>query len=87
MPTIILKKTFKIKPSGFKVAAEKSFSLHGTAVTQQVASALNQALAAVRYANGARLVQFSVNGSGHFYAQMNHDTQSLLHVSRAFHVP
>jgi hypothetical protein len=75
MPTIILKKTFKIKPAGFKVAAEKSFSLHGSAVTQQLAANINQKLASIQYTHNSRSVQFAMDRAGHYYAEMNHDCQ------------
>ena len=75
MPTIILKKTFKIKPAGFQVAHEKSFSFHGTAVDQTLVYNINQKLASIRYTNGASAVQFAPDKAGHFYAAMNHNCQ------------
>eukprot|EP00525_Craspedostauros_australis_P005595 CAMPEP_0198126474 /NCGR_PEP_ID=MMETSP1442-20131203/44893_1 /TAXON_ID= /ORGANISM="Craspedostauros australis, Strain CCMP3328" /LENGTH=197 /DNA_ID=CAMNT_0043786261 /DNA_START=67 /DNA_END=660 /DNA_ORIENTATION=+ len=77
MPTIILKKTFKIKPAGFKVANEKSFSFHGGAVTNHIVNTVNQRLATVRYNPGASRVQFGGGPSGHFQAPMNHDCQKF----------
>jgi hypothetical protein len=75
MPTVILKKTFKIKPGGFQVAHEKSFSFHGSAVSDSIISAVNQKLAALRYSNKAKRVQFGGSASGHYFASMNHDCQ------------
>jgi len=76
MPHIILKKTFKIKPAGFQVAAEKSFSLHGAAVTPQVVNALNQSLNSFKTVGAARPIQFvSDQKNGHYTATMNHDFQ------------
>lgn len=76
MPTIILKKTFKIKPAGFQVKNEKSFSFHGAAASDpQLIGAVNQALGNIRYSNGANRLSFAVDQSGHYYAAMNHDCQ------------
>jgi hypothetical protein len=76
MPTIMLKKTFKIKPSGFKIAHEKSFSFHGSAVSPDLINGMNQALASsVRYTNGANRMQFAMDRSGHFFGAMNHECQ------------
>lgn len=75
MPTIILKKTFKVKPSGFQVAAEKSFSFHGSAVTPSLIQAVNQKLATVKYAGSANKLVLKPNTSGHYACEMNHDCQ------------
>ena len=75
MPSIILKKTFKIKPSGFQVAHEKSFSFHGGAADQNLVATVNQALASLRYTNGANRVQFGTDRAGHYFANMNHNCQ------------
>ena len=75
MPHIILKKTFKVKPSGFQVAAEKSMSLHGSAVNSSVVNAINQKLASLRLVGGARPLVFQPDKYGHYSAQMNHDFQ------------
>ena len=77
MPNIILKKTFKVKPSGFQVAAEKSFSLHGSAVTQQIVNAINQKLSSLRTTSGAGTLQFKLNNMGHYSVQMNHNFQKF----------
>ena len=75
MPTIILKKTFKIKPAGFQMAYEKSFSFHGSAVTDGLVHNINQRLAAIKYTHGAHAVQFGMDAAGHYFAKMNHDCQ------------
>ena len=75
MPNIILKKTFKIKPSGFQVATEKSFSLHGSAVSAPIVNAINQKLASLRLAAGANRLQFTPDSYGHYGCQMNHNFQ------------
>ncbi len=75
MPHIILKKTFKIKPSGFQVATEKSFSLHGSAVDSSVITALNQKLASLRLVSSAKRLQFQADRQGHYSCQLNHDFQ------------
>lgn len=77
MPNIILKKTFKLKPSGFQVAAEKSFSLHGSAVTQQIVNAINQKLSSLRTTSGAGTLQFKPDNMGHYSVQMNHNFQKF----------
>ena len=75
MPSIILKKTFKIKPAGFQVAHEKSFSFHGGAVDENLVATVNQALASLRYTNGANRVAFGADKAGHYFASMNHNCQ------------
>jgi hypothetical protein len=77
MPNIILKKTFKVKPSGFQVAAEKSFSFHGSSVTQQLIQAVNQKLATIQYARNANRLSFHPDAktAGHYTCIMNHDCQ------------
>jgi hypothetical protein len=76
MPSIILKKTFKVKPSGFQVAAEKSFSFHGSAVTPALIQAVNQKIAAIQYAGNANRAFFKPdNKTGHYSCAMNHDCQ------------
>lgn len=74
MVNVILKKTFKIKPSGFQVAAEKSFSFHGT-VTPDLIHAVNQKLGSLKlHGKSSRLV-FQLDATGHYSCQMNHDFQ------------
>ena len=75
MPHIILKKTFKVKPSGFQVAAEKSMSLHGSAVNASVVNAINQKLASLRLVGGAKPLVFHPDKNGHYTAKLNHDFQ------------
>lgn len=75
MPNILFKKTFKIKPSGFKVATEKSFSFHGTAVTPQLIQAVNAQVASIRCAGSAQMLVFVGDQQGHYAASMNHDFQ------------
>lgn len=74
MPHIILKKTFKIKPSGFQIKNEKSFSLHG-AVPTNVVSAINSQLGQIRFTGKATPVKFVMDSFGHYSFQMNHDHQ------------
>ncbi len=75
MPHIILKKTFKIKPAGFQVATEKSFSFHGSAVDSSIIAAINQKLTSLRLVNSAKRLQFDLDRFGHYSCQMNHDFQ------------
>lgn len=74
MPNIIMKKTFKIKPSGFQIKAEKSFSFHGQ-VTQDLINAINIRLQVIRLVKSANQLQFSLDSFGHYRAEMNHDYQ------------
>lgn len=75
MPHIILKKTFKVKPSGFSVATEKSFSFHG-AVPQSLIDAINRRWStSLSFTPGANTPQFRLDGYGHYFAEMNHDCQ------------
>lgn len=64
-----------MKPGGFQVAHEKSFSLHGMSVTPQLVSTLNQALSGINFTNQSNRVQFSSGNAGHYRAIMNHDCQ------------
>ena len=76
MPYVIVKKTFKVKPSGFQVAAEKSFSLHGAVITPDLVKTLNAALAKVPTRGSAKTISFQRGSSnGHYSAAMNHDYQ------------
>jgi hypothetical protein len=75
MPNIIFKKNFKVKPSGFQIANEKSFSFHGTAVTPQIISAINHKLASIKHIAGTRPLDFKMNQYDHYSAFMNHDYQ------------
>ena len=71
---IILKKTFKVKPSGFQVAAEKSYSFHGP-MTSDMVTYVNEKLQKLRLSNGANRLQFAMNNAGHFFGTMNHNAQ------------
>lgn len=74
MPHIILKKTFKIKPSGFQIKNEKSFSLHGS-VPPDVLGAINDQLGRIRFTGKAHPVAFKMDPHGHYAFEMNHDHQ------------
>ena len=74
MPNLILKKTFKIKPEGFQVAADKTFSFHGRA-GRDLIDRVNRRLATFRLAGNANRVHFKVDTRGHYAADMNHDCQ------------
>jgi hypothetical protein len=74
MPNIILKKTFKIKPSGFQVKAEKSFSFHGQ-VSADMITAVNQRLGALQLAKSSNRLHFNMDPFRHYFAEMNHDFQ------------
>jgi hypothetical protein len=69
MPTIILKKTFKIKPSGLTFATEKAFSFHGGGVTKSIIDEVN------RVGPDCLTPIFKMNEHGHYYAKMNHESQ------------
>lgn len=71
---IILKKTFKTKPSGFQVANEKSFSFHGS-VSPEMIRFINSKLTQLRLAGTANPLSFSMDKTGHYSAYMNHDFQ------------
>eukprot|EP00978_Attheya_sp_CCMP212_P002307 scaffold4769_cov45-Attheya_sp.AAC.2 len=64
-----------MKPSGFQVATEKSFSFHGSAVTPEIINAINQGLASIQYTPKANRPAFGRNTQGHYYAEMNHVCQ------------
>jgi hypothetical protein len=75
MPTIILKKTFKVKPSGFSFANEKSFSFHG-GIPDNVVQEINRILhSCIHVSNGANKPQFKMDEHGHYSASMNHKSQ------------
>ena len=74
MPNILLKKTFKIKPSGFQVANEKRFSFHGR-TTPDLVDAINRSVGAIRLKSGSSNLQFKVDEYGHYSAPMNHEYQ------------
>ena len=74
MPHVILKKTFKVKPAGFQVANEKSFSFHG-AVSPVMIEAINQKLASLRLFGRSNRIVFALDSRGHYACFMNHDFQ------------
>jgi len=75
MPNIILKKTFKIKPAGFQVAAEKSFSFYG-AVSAGIVETINDRIQNnLKVVRGANKPVFKLDNAGHYFAEMNHQTQ------------
>ncbi|KAL7533377.1 hypothetical protein ACHAXR_005192 [Thalassiosira sp. AJA248-18] len=71
---IILKKTFKVKPGGFQIATEKSYSFHGP-MTPDMVNYVNEQLRGLRLTNEANMLQFNMNQFGHFYGRMNHAAQ------------
>lgn len=74
MVNVILKKAFKAKPSGFQVAAEKSFSFHGNA-TPDLTHAVNQKLGSLKLCGNSNRLVFQLDSTGHCSCQMNHDFQ------------
>ena len=74
MPTIILKKTFKIKPSGLSFDTEKAFSFHG-GISKAIINEVNRVLVSIRVGAGALTPIFKMDGHGHYYAKMNHESQ------------
>jgi hypothetical protein len=75
MPNIILKKTFKIKPSGFQVATEKSFSFHGS-MTKELIDEINRVFQSSLFLSGkANKPFFKMDEYGHYSAPMNHECQ------------
>ena len=71
---IILKKTFKYKPSGFSMSTEKTYSFHGP-MTSDMVTYVNEKLQKLRLSNGANMLQFKMNNVGHFHGSMNHNAQ------------
>lgn len=71
---IILKKTFKYKPSGFQMSTEKTYSFHGP-MTSDMVTYVNEKLQKLRLSNGANMLQFKMNNVGHFHGSMNHNAQ------------
>jgi hypothetical protein len=74
MPTSILKKTFKIKPSGFSFATEKAFSFHG-GVSKAIIDEVNRVMQCIRVGLGSLTPNFKMDEHGHYYAKMNHESQ------------
>lgn len=71
---IIMKKTFKYKPSGFQMSTEKSYSFHGP-MSQNMVDYVNEKLRALRLTSGANRLQFKMDDYGHFRGVMNHQAQ------------
>ena len=74
MPNILLKKTFKIKPSGFSVKAEKTLTFHGS-MSNDMINLINQRVGLLRLVSAAGKLTFRMDSYGHFAANMNHDFQ------------
>ncbi len=74
MPNILLKKTFKVKPAGFSVKAEKTFTFHGS-ISDDSINQINQRVGMIRLAGGAKRIHFEMDNFGHFAATLNHDFQ------------
>lgn len=76
MPFVILKKTFKVRPDGFKFANEKSFTLHGSGISSDMIASINGLLQEVSLVREATQISFAPSGAnGHWTATMNHDYQ------------
>jgi len=71
---IILKKTFKYKPSGIQMSTEKSYSFHGP-MSQDMVDYVNSKLQGLRLAKDANRLHFSMDNFGHFHGRMNHMAQ------------
>ena len=74
MPSILLKKTFKVKPAGFSVKAEKTFTFHGS-IQEEIINLVNQRVGLLRLAGNANKILFRMDSFGHYAATMNHDFQ------------
>ncbi|GFH58349.1 hypothetical protein CTEN210_14825 [Chaetoceros tenuissimus] len=74
MPSLILKKTWKIKPSGFSVKNEKNFSLHGS-FDESLISTLTSSLVNLKLTHNANPLRFILDDAGHYKADLNHDFQ------------
>ena len=75
MPTVILKKTFKMKPGAFRANIEKSFSFHGS-IPADMMKLINQVLKSnIHVSSGANVLQFQMDEHGHYKAFMNHESQ------------
>jgi hypothetical protein len=77
MPTIILKKTFKVKDELLTKTTERFFSLHGSAVTDDtsIVQAINQKLGSIRYVKGGNVLSFKLDAKNHYVANLNHECQ------------
>jgi hypothetical protein len=76
MPHIILKKTLKIKPSGYQVSNEKSYSFHGSSMVKAAIDPINAKLASLHYHAKFGTPQFQWDGAtGHYWTPITHDCQ------------
>jgi hypothetical protein len=67
MPSIILKKEFKV--TEWSISSSKSFSLHGSAVSEDLVSVINQSLDAINYAVKSTKVVFKRDSNMHYSAK------------------
>jgi hypothetical protein len=75
MPSIILKKTLKIKASGFQ-RNEKSYSFHGGSVKRDLIALVNDRLSKLTYTGNASTPVFRWDGEhGRYITHLNHDCQ------------
>lgn len=74
MPSIIFKKTFKMRPSGFKVGEAKVFSFHGN-VPKEVIDSVNQNLGLIQLQKDANKAYFEIDETGHYTTKINHNFQ------------
>ena len=70
MPTIILKKTFRVKTC----SNEKSFSFHGGGITRTMIDEVNRVMQRVRLNRDNLIPDFQINEYGHYYAIMNRES-------------
>lgn len=72
MPSIILKKTLKLKGD---ITTDKSFTFHGL-VPQAIIREVNRMLSTVlTYTAGSNKPQFHLDAYGHYHAALNHNCQ------------
>jgi hypothetical protein len=74
MPTIILKKTFKINPNAFTYSSEKAFSFHG-GISKEIIDEVNRVMKCIRVGPNCLTPIFKMDDHGHYYAKMNHESQ------------
>ena len=70
MPTIILKKTFRVKTC----SNEKSFSFHG-GISKAIIDEVNRMMQRISVKSNSLIPNFRINDYGHYYAPMNHESQ------------
>jgi hypothetical protein len=73
MPSIILKKEFKV--TEWSISSSKTFSLHGSAVTEDLINVINQSLNGITYATKSTHVVFKRDVNMHYSASINHECQ------------